>query len=362
MVLFPPDTLILTDLGSNLERIGKLLAQLDVAPSDQLRVIQVKFASVQDVADKIQRILDKSAGGGSKPPLPGGVSQLVVADERTNKLVVRSSPATLDRVLQLLTELDVPLSGDGQLSVYPLKNADAKEVVATLEPLLQSGRGKQPNAPNVVQGASLFTGEVKVSASEATNGVVVMASPGDYRTLARLIEQLDAPRRQIFIEAAILEIDIERDSDLGLSFHDVQNIGSMPVLFGTNYPGQPNTLATSSLLSASGALAAVEGPVLSEVVQSARIQHHAVRRHPPRLAAELGCERHLHSSSLGDGQQGGGDPRRSEGAVPDRLLTLVAAAGTELRSQPDDQQPFAVVRADYPGQRRAEAHWQAARG
>jgi len=265
MVPFPPDTLILTDLGSNLERIGKLLAQLDVAPSDQLRVIQVKFASVQDVADKIQRILDKSAGGGSKPPIPGGVSQLVVADERTNKLVVRSSPATLDRVLQLLTELDVPLSGDGQLSVYPLKNADAKEVVATLEPLLQGGRGKQPNAPNVTQGPSLFTGEVKVSASEATNGVVVMASPGDYRTLARLIEQLDAPRRQIFIEAAILEIDIERDSDLGLSFHDVQNIGSMPVLFGTNYPGQPNTLATSSLLSASGALAAVEGPILTKL-------------------------------------------------------------------------------------------------
>jgi general secretion pathway protein D len=263
MVPFPPDTLILTEVGANLERISKLLAQLDVAPSDQLRVIQVRFASAQDVADKIQRILDKPAGGAAKPP--GGASQLVVADERTNKLVVRSSPAILDRVLQLLTELDIPLSGDGQLSVYPLKNADAKEVVATLEPLLQSGRGKQPNAPNVSQGASLFTGEVKVSASDATNGVVVMASPGDYRTLARLIEQLDAPRRQIFIEAAILEIDIERDSDVGLSFHDVQNVGSLPVVFGTIYPGQPNTFSSSSLLSATGALGAVEGPILTNL-------------------------------------------------------------------------------------------------
>src|SRR5260370_15357973 len=124
MVLFPPDTLILTDLGSNLERIGKLLAQLDVAPSCQLRVIQVRFASVQDVADKIQRILDKSAGGAGKPPLAGGGSQLVVADERTNKLVVRSSPATLDRVLQLLTGLDVPLSRGGQPSSHPLTNRD----------------------------------------------------------------------------------------------------------------------------------------------------------------------------------------------------------------------------------------------
>lgn len=265
MVPFPPDTLILTEVGSNLERIGKLLAELDVAPSDPLRVIQVKFASVQDVADKIQRILDKSPGGGGKPPLPGGAGQLVVADERTNKLVVRGSPATLDRVEQLLTELDVPLSGDGQLSVYPLKNADAKEVVATLEPLLQGGRGKQPNAPNITQGGSLFTGDVKVSASEATNGLVVMANPGDYRTLARLIEQLDTPRRQIFIEAAILEIDIERDSDFGLSFHGVANAGSVPIVFGTNYPGQPNSLSTSSLSNATGALAVVEGPVLTQL-------------------------------------------------------------------------------------------------
>src|SRR5260370_29066796 len=87
MVPFPPDTLILTEVGANLERIGKLLAQLDVAPSDQLRVIQVRFASVQDVADKIQRILDKSAAGAGRPPLAGGGCQLGVAAERTNKVV-----------------------------------------------------------------------------------------------------------------------------------------------------------------------------------------------------------------------------------------------------------------------------------
>ena len=273
MVPFPPDVLIVTEVGSNLERIEKLLSQLDVAPADPLRVIQVRFALVQDVADKIQRILDKGGGSGGKPSAPSAVGQLVVADERTNKLIVRCSPGMLDRILQLLTELDVPLPGDGQVSVYPLKNSDAKEVVATLDPLLQGARGKQPPGapPNVAatgpvaSTGALFTGEVKVSASEATNAVVVMANPADYRTVARLIEQLDSPRKQIFLEAAILEIDLERDSDFGVSFHDVQNIGGVPVLFGTNYPGQPNSFNPSSLTSATGALAVLEGPVLTNL-------------------------------------------------------------------------------------------------
>jgi len=282
MVPFPPDTLIVTEVGSNLQRIEKIVAQLDVAPADQLRVIQVKFASVQDVADKIQRILDKSRGAGAKPP---GPSPFVVADERTNKLIVLSNPGTVDRILQLLADLDVPLPGEGQVSVYLLKNAEAKEVVTALEPLLQGARPKQPAPPNVPpsapaaqppaplpggqMAAAMFTGEVKVSASEATNGLVVVANPADYRSVVRIIEQLDTPRRQVFIEAAILEVDVERDSDFGVSFHDVATVntsqGSVPILLGTSYPGQPNSLSLSNLLSANGALAGVQGPILRDL-------------------------------------------------------------------------------------------------
>ena len=262
---FPPDTLIVTEVDSNLERIEKLLARLDVAPADQLRVIPIKFAAVQEVADKIQRILDKSRTPGAKSP----VGPLVVPDERTNKLIIVSNSATVERVLQVVAELDVRLPGDGQVSVYPLKNAEAKEIATTLEPLLQGGRGKTPAAPGVVPTAPLFTGEVKVAASEATNGLVVVANPADYRNLVRLIEQLDLPRKQIFIEAAILEIDVERDSDFGISFHGVTSVntdqGSVPVVLGTNYPGQPSSFSLTNLISANGALAGVQGPILKDL-------------------------------------------------------------------------------------------------
>ena len=293
IVPFPPDVLILTEVGSNLQRIEKIVAQLDVAPADQLTVIQVKFASAQDVADKVQRILDKPRNSGAKPPASG---HLVLADERTNKLIVLSNPATVERILQLLADLDVPLPGDGQVNFYPLKNAEAKEIVATLEPLLQGARGKQPaplyggtpgtappgnlgapgmpqppkspapgaTPPSAAQVAGLITGEVKISASEATNGLVVIANPADYRSLIRLIEQLDTPRKQVFIEAAILEIDVEHDSDFGVSFHGVVT-GSTPVFLGTNYPGQPNSLSLANLLTTNGALAGVQGPILTDL-------------------------------------------------------------------------------------------------
>jgi general secretion pathway protein D len=262
---FPPDTLIVTEVDSNLERIEKLLARLDVAPADQLRVIQIKFASVQEVADKVQRILEKSRTANAKPT----AGQLVVPDERTNKLILVSNPATAERVLQLVAELDVPLPGDGQVNVYPLKNSEAKEIATTLEPLLQGGRAKTGAPPGVVPTAPVFTGEVKVSASEATNGLVVVANPADYRSLVRLIEQLDGPRKQVFIEAAILEIDIERDSDFGISLHDVATVntsqGSVPVVLGTNYPGQPSSFSLTNLMNATGILAGVQGPILKDL-------------------------------------------------------------------------------------------------
>src|SRR5262249_29095642 len=126
-----------------------------------------------------------------------------------------------------------------------------------------------PVQPSGAQGAALFTGEVKVSPSEATNALVVIANPADYRNLVRIIEQLDTPRKQVFIEAAILEIDVERDSDFGVSFHDVATVntsqGPVPVVLGSSFPGQPSSLSLANLLSTNGLLAGVQGPILKDL-------------------------------------------------------------------------------------------------
>jgi general secretion pathway protein D len=267
IVPYPPDILIVTELGTNLTRLERLIAQLDVAPAaEELRVLPVKFASAPDLADKLLRLLDKNRGANPKGPAPGG--PLIVGDERTNKLVIVANPALFDRVRGFLAELDVPLPGDGQATVIGLKNAEAKDVAAALDPILQGGHAK-PAGPNAGPAPPLFTGDVKISASEATNSLIVVANPADYRIVSRLIEELDTPRRQVFIEAAILEIDTERDSDMGVSFHNVASVptpqGSVPLVLGTNYPGDPSSLSMSSLLSAGGILAGIQGPILTQL-------------------------------------------------------------------------------------------------
>jgi general secretion pathway protein D len=278
IVPYPPDTLIVTELGSNLSRLERLVAQLDVAPAaDEMRLLPVRFASATDLADKIQRILDKSRAPAGKPAPTAG--PLILGDERTNKVIVVAAPAVLDKVTELLGELDIALPGDGQASVYALKNAEAKDVASTLEPLLQGARGKQPGpAPGGPPGAatSLFTGDVKIAPSEADNALVVVASPADARTVFRLISELDGPRRQVFIETRVLEVDSERDTDFGISFHDVATVptgsGSLPIVLGSALPGEPSSTSLANLLGASGALVGLQGPLLTNLSGALGIQ------------------------------------------------------------------------------------------
>jgi hypothetical protein len=97
-----------------------------------------------DLADKIQRILDKSRSPQSKPQASPG--PLILGDERSNKLIAVARPGVLDRVGELLGELDIPLPGDGQASVYALKNAEAKDVAsnAGAAPAIGSWLGDPP--------------------------------------------------------------------------------------------------------------------------------------------------------------------------------------------------------------------------
>src|SRR5205823_12226161 len=79
-----------------------------------------------------------------------------------------------------------------------------------------------------VTAAELFQGEVKISADKATNALVIIASQSDYRSLVRVIEKLDIPRRQVFVEAVIMEVNLDRTNEFGVGLH-----GGIPVNAGS---------------------------------------------------------------------------------------------------------------------------------
>jgi general secretion pathway protein D len=255
---FQPDTIIVNDLGSNMHRLEKVVTQLDSRMgSDEIRVIQVQYATAQEIADKIQKLFESKgnkpgqrAGLLAAPPPPppgsavvqpapsqpgvagaegGGAATLsqIIPDERTNKLIVIASPTGFERITALVREIDIPISGEGRINVYYLENASAEEVASTLQTLAQgtanrpkTGAPPPPGAAGKGAGAAeLFSGEVKVSADKATNSLVIIASQSDYRNLVRVVEKLDIRRRQVFVEAVIMEVNLDRNSEFGINLH-----------------------------------------------------------------------------------------------------------------------------------------------
>jgi general secretion pathway protein D len=265
--------LILSDSGSNILRILEVLDKIDVqGSSNQLNVFTPDYADVQSIQQRLQDIFgvgDKAAPAtgavakakkkkkseeevpvaengddGGSGDVTAVVIEKIIADERTNQLIVISSPKAFERVLEVIKILDVPGPIDGggvRMWVVPLANADAQKAASTLSSLAQGGGAKKADAKagakakEQAQAAALFEGDVKVTADETTNALVVVATARDFRALRSVIEQLDVKRPQDFVEAAILEIAVNQNRNVGVSAY-----GSSPVdvpIPGTEGPG-----------------------------------------------------------------------------------------------------------------------------
>jgi general secretion pathway protein D len=328
VVTFEPDTLIITEIGSNMHRLQRIIQQLDApSSSSELRIIHLNHAAAQDVADKIQKLFEaKGQRPGQRPgqpPITGGVtppapppgtppgqptptpatqetgastgpatlSQLL-PDERTNQLIIVASPAAFDRIYSLIRAIDVPIAGEGRINVYFLQNTAAEEIANTLQALAQGSANRPRQQPGVPAGtpqppgtppggrapgqpvtaAELFSGEVKISADKSSNALVVIASQNDYRSLKKIIDELDLARRQVFIEAVIMEVNLDRTSEFGMNLHTgfvlkTDKYGNVPGLIGTKYTkqGLPPSFSLANLASFGGFLAGLQGPNIPEL-------------------------------------------------------------------------------------------------
>ena len=313
----PPDVLLITDISLNVRRIEKLLEALDRPGSNDLvRTIQVQYAPARDIADKVNQIFVQTPGQpgkGTRRAVIGGVAapgaapgaaptgggaesgeisiSKVVADERTNKLIIISDEKSFQRIVELVRQLDTPTAGEGTIHVIFLKNANAEDLSNTLQNLASGGSRRAGSTGTVIPpapgagslssppgvsaprstgggSAELFSGEVKVTADKPSNSLVVIASASDFAVVQRLIEKLDRPRRQVFVEAVIMEIDIDNTSDIGVGMHLAVPVntpngkGFIPI--GLE-PGKISSLNPSSALQLGGFLTGLVGPVSAEL-------------------------------------------------------------------------------------------------
>lgn len=267
------NTLILTDKGTNIDRLLRLINELDQeGPQEVIEIIPILYADAKDIAGKITQIFETEKGEakaaapaprrgkeGTETPTLEEVPRLrkVIPDERTNSLIILASKMAIKKVRDLIKRLDSPLLGEeGEVHVYYLKHAAAKDMATVLNAISgavqqtkdkdKKGGGGATSAAEAAKsavtslvGGAEFAGKFTVSADETTNALIITASSKDYNTLIeQVISKLDIPRRQVYVEAVIVELSVAQDSQIGAGLLGGKTLsvgGNDLALFGSTF-------------------------------------------------------------------------------------------------------------------------------
>jgi general secretion pathway protein D len=231
----PGNLLIITDTGTNIQRMMHILEDVDVGGvGDQIWIEPIHYGMASDIQARLDDVFDLKGGAPAKDAKSGVGSgsdlhiAKILADDRSNSLVIISTERAYLRILEFIKRLDVPLrTGEGEIHVLALQHADALELAKTLNEIVTGAASTATGAPGKPGGTPLaiFESGVKVSADKATNSIVVTSSLRDFASLRTVIDKLDQPRRQVFIEAVIMDLTIDRENQAGVSFHggDIDN-------------------------------------------------------------------------------------------------------------------------------------------
>ncbi|CAK8713255.1 Type II secretion system protein GspD [Candidatus Electrothrix gigas] len=218
--------IILTDMQSNIKRLLEIIKEIDV-PSigEELVIIPLQYASVSDVGKSISQLFVQSA---RKSGRTSGKNIKIIPYERTNSLIVFAPKAEIKKLRKLLRQLDTEApKGGGKIHVYYLQHANAEELVKVLTSLpTQKTNTRSKNTKAEAAKASPLSTDLQITADPETNSLIVTAPQEEYLVLEEIIQQLDIPRRMVYLEALIMEVSIDKDFQLGVewggsgSFHD----------------------------------------------------------------------------------------------------------------------------------------------
>jgi general secretion pathway protein D len=280
------NSLVITDYADNLARIGKIIAALDQPAAGDVEILPLKAGVAADMAPLVQRLVDGSGGSGPvvAPGAPGGAggSVSVIADSRSNSLIVRSSNAAkLAQVRSIVDKLDRPNATGGpagNIWVVHLRNADATKMAQVLraaftttggsggggasalspvtptQPINQpvgGGAGASPQATAPIQASAGPSTGGFIQADPSTNSLIITAPEPLYRQVRAMIEQLDTRRAQVYIESLIVEVGGDNAAEFGIQWQGISGQkGDKNILgAGTNFGTGSNILNISAAVA-----------------------------------------------------------------------------------------------------------------
>ncbi len=227
------NSLIISDRAGNIRRIEQVIERLDAAVDQEVEVIALAHADAGEIVSLINRIYPAGGGGDS-----------AVADDRTNTVVLHGDPGRRLRLRTLISHLDTPLETDGSTQVIYLRYATADTLVPVLEGMLEL----EPESGV----------QARIQAHQATNALVVTATPSVFRSIQSVVRQLDIRRAQVLVEAIIAEVTMDSSRELGIQWQAFES-GDSGFFGGTNFQGGGNNILN---LSAGLGAAGQEGSLL----------------------------------------------------------------------------------------------------
>lgn len=217
--------LIISDRAANLARMVSIVRRIDMASDDDIEVVALQNASATEIV-RIMTALTQAPRGDGAP-----VSTSLVADARTNSVLIGGDKSDRLRLRTLIAHLDTPLEHGGDTQVRYLRYADAEE----LSTKLQAHFTSQTGGAAAAAAGTVSTDKISVWADTQTNAIVIHAPPKTMRSMMQIVDRLDIRRAQVLVEAIIVEIIENSQKELGVTV-GVEGTSSNTPIAVTNFP------------------------------------------------------------------------------------------------------------------------------
>ena len=299
------NALVITDYADNLQRLGKIIAAMDVSTASDVEIIPLKHAIATDLAPLVARLVETGSSAGAPGAAAGqsdtGTKTTLLAEPRSNALVLRAAnPARVAQVRALVERLDQPpapgsSAASGNIHVVYLKNADATKLAATLRAAMAAGSanagGASTSTPSTAStsapalgsglsstGSSTSTSSAnsglgagasnsaapanqpstggQIQADPTTNSLIITAPEPQYRQLRAVIDKLDGRRAQVLVESLIVEVNANKLAEFGIQWQGVmgkQGDGTIGVIGTNSGAAGANILGITSALASGNA-------------------------------------------------------------------------------------------------------------
>mgnify|MGYP005988131379 FL=1 len=211
----PANVIMLTGTASTVNRLVKIIERVDRAGDQDVEIIKLKYASAGEMV-RIIEAMNKPTGG--KAGQPTFLIPKIVADDRSNSVIVSGEVKARERVARLVKRLDSELESNGNTRVYYLKYSKAEDLVKVLQGVSDSIASEAKTAKTKTRSSNKR--DVSIEAHESTNALVITAQPDMLRSLEAVIRQLDVRRAQVLVEAIIVEVFESDGVSLGVQWYN----------------------------------------------------------------------------------------------------------------------------------------------